>query len=83
MGLPEKDSNMKKESSASESHGGVYKEDASSTTYSIALQEHYTLRSLSEIKQAIVLQEALETSSLSSSGVITPITTSSTNLLLS
>jgi hypothetical protein len=82
MGLPEKDSNMKKESSASESHGGVYKEDVSSTTYSIALQEHYTLRSLSEIKQAIVIEKALETSSLSFSGVITPSATSTTNLSL-
>ena len=35
----------------------------------------------SEIKQAI-LEEALETSSLFSSGVVTPITTSSTNLSL-
>ena len=56
LGPPEQDSNIKKKSSASESNGGVYKQDAS--------------------------PKNLETSSLPSSGVVTPSTISTTKLSL-
>ena len=61
LGLPKRDSNIKKKSSASEFDGGVCKEDASSI-YPIASQKHHTLQSPSEIKQEIVIKKALETS---------------------
>ena len=85
MGPPEQDSNMENKHNYRVLQNLLEectKEEASSTIYSIAPQEHHTLRSLSEIKQTIAIEKALETSSLPSSGVVTPSATSTTNLSL-